>query len=189
MLRSRWTFYDLRRLGGLDVPRHKNAACNLAVERGDLCGGVRVAARHNLGTLLNRMLAVAGVDALRAVRDLEVTATDESGHAFKYGGHDFLRDPGVDGGLKDDGHALAQVASHALSRTSNTTQVRLLKRVTGVGTAMTTNAAGAIAAMSAVMSRFAHCTVRRNSWTLLSLLSTPTTGIWRANALASGKPT
>ena len=76
-----------------------------AVER------LRVHAGHDLLYLRQTVFLVAGIDALRAVADLEIPSADQPGFPFEDGRADLLRHARIHRGLEDHDRAGRQVAS------------------------------------------------------------------------------
>jgi len=79
------------------------------------------------------VLLVAGVDALRAVTDVEVPVERELGDSPQDRDADLLRGTGIDQGLVDDDITRLQQHTHGIAGRFQEVQVRLFMRIYGGG--------------------------------------------------------
>ncbi len=106
---------DLRGLGDLDRRRAVHAGVDdPAVGSRDALERLGILARDDLHDALERVLVVAGVDALGRVSELEVLALLETGELREHGAADLLGDARVDRRLVDDDVALLEDLRHGL---------------------------------------------------------------------------
>ena len=93
----------LRRLGGLDGSGTKHAAFgDRAIDFRERCDDFLVLAGDNLRDLVDRMRAVAGVDAFGTIAEAKVAAAREARHPLDFRSADVLRYAGIDGAFIDD---------------------------------------------------------------------------------------
>lgn len=117
----------LRRLGDLDGGGAVHAGVDdLLVYAGNDLQRFLVLAGHDLDDLLQRMLAVARIDPLGAVAQLEIDAAAQAGHFLQLRSADFLGGAGMDGGFKNHDAAGAQ---HGADRAAGAHQQRKIRVV------------------------------------------------------------
>src|SRR5690606_26268953 len=120
-------FQNFRRLGHLDRRGAVHARIDdLLIHAGNDLERLRILARDNLDDILERVLAVAGIDAFRAIAKFEVNAAMQARRLFQLRAANFFRGAGVDGGFEHDNRARLQNRAYRSASVNKQRKIRIV---------------------------------------------------------------